>query len=130
MNNAGNTESTESDSFKIDTVKPSTTDSLAGTVGNNGWYTTAVTVTLTPSDATSGVSSTEYSINGGTTWLTYSAPFTVSAQGSTTVEYYSVNNAGNTESTESDSFKIDTVKPSTTDSLAGTSVTTAGTRPS
>ena len=44
-------------------------------------------------------------------WLTYSAPFTVSAQGSTTVEYYSVNNAGDTESTESDSFKIDTVDP-------------------
>ena len=45
-----------------------------------------MTVTLTPSDATSGVASTKYSTNGGTTWLTYSAPFTVSAQGSTTVD--------------------------------------------
>ena len=38
---AGNTETAGSDSFKIDSVKPNTTDSLSGTQGSNGWYTSA-----------------------------------------------------------------------------------------
>ena len=53
-------------SFKIDSVAPSTTDSLAGTLGSNGWYTSSsVSVTLTAGDATSGVGATYYSLDGG-----------------------------------------------------------------
>jgi hypothetical protein len=95
-----------------DTVKPVTTASLSGTVGNNGWYTSGVSVTLSATDDRSGVAGTWYSIDGGG-YAGYGGRFTVSAQGSHTVSYYSRDNAGNQESPKSTSFKIDSVPPST-----------------
>ena len=92
---AGNTQSTQTQTFKIDTAAPTTTASLSGTVGLAGWYTSSVTVTLNQSDATSGVAQTLYSLNGGSTWQTYSSPFMVSTQGNDSVEFYSTDVAGN-----------------------------------
>ncbi len=104
--NAGNNETTQNASFKIDTVAPTTTSSLSGTPGSNGWYTSAVTVTLTPTDATSGVGSTV--LNGSA----YTTPVSFSTQGTNTITYRSTDNAGNGESNQTASFKIDTVAPS------------------
>ena len=120
LDKAGNREKGRSYSFKIDMLAPYTNDSLAGTLGTNGWYTSSVIITLSATDAKSGVASTFYSLDGSTTWIPYKAPFVVKAQGTTTLKYYSVDKAGNQESTKSDSFKIDTAAPHTTDSLAGT----------
>ncbi len=53
-------------------------------------------VTLTGSDALSGVAATYYTIDGGAR-QTYTAPFTVSAQGSHTIVYWSVDAVANTE---------------------------------
>src|SRR5207247_2198310 len=107
-------------SIKIDSLAPSTTDSLAGILGSNAWYTSnSVNVTLTASDDASGVSQTYYIVDGGGATL-YSGAFAVSGDGSHSITFYSVDNAGNMEGNRSDSFRIDSVAPTTTDSLAGT----------
>ncbi len=79
-----------------DTVPPVTTDSLSGTY-NGTAYTTAVKVTLSATDATSGVAHTYYQL-GANPVQTYSAPFTISSTGGHTLYFYSVDAAGNTES--------------------------------
>ncbi len=95
--NAGNTSTPNSHDVKIDKTAPTTTVSLEGTLGNNGWYTSDVTVTLTAVDNVSGVARTEYSFDNAT-WTTYAAPFVISTEGTTTVYYRSIDNAGNVES--------------------------------
>lgn len=95
-----------------DVTAPVTSASVSGTMGNNSWYRSSVQVTLTATDDLSGVAGTWYSIDGGG-YAGYGGPFTVSAQGNHTVNYYSRDNAGNQESPKSTSFKIDSVPPST-----------------
>ncbi len=65
----------------------------------SGWSTAPVTVSLTATDAGSGVAYTRYRVNGGAV-ATYTAPFTVSAEQTNTVQYWSVDNRGNVETTE------------------------------
>ncbi len=110
---AGNLETTHASSFKIDSQTPVSAISLAGTTGDNGWYTSPVTATLSAADATSGVSETRYRIDGGP-WQTYSVPFVVSGDGTHLVEYLAVDNASLAEAARSASLKIDTTPPVTT----------------
>ncbi|MCX6363493.1 MAG: hypothetical protein NTW58_04875, partial [Actinobacteria bacterium] len=78
-----------------------------------GWRNTAQTVTLTATDAGSGVAGTSYSIDGGPT-LAYSDPFTVSAPGSHAVTYFSTDKSGNAEPPQTGYVNIDTTLPTTT----------------
>jgi len=95
-----------------DNVPPTTTATLSGTFGNNNWYTTDVQVTLTATDneGGSGVAKTEYSFDG-ISWNVYSAPFTISSEGMTTLFYRSTDNAGNVEPTKTETIKIDKTPP-------------------
>jgi len=77
----GNTEAANVTVLKIDTVAPVSTA-----------YASGATVTITSTDATSGLNVTKYRIDGGT-WADYGGPFNVT--GSHTIEYYSIDNAGN-----------------------------------
>ena len=63
--------------------------------GQNGWYITKPTVTLNANDNCSGVATTEYSLDGGQTWQTYSGTFTINSEGTTTLLYRSTDRAGN-----------------------------------
>jgi hypothetical protein len=105
---------------RIDVMPPITTHSLSGTEGNNNWWKSNVGVTLSASDEHSGVDYTKYRIDGGA-WNTGNT-FTVSGNGIHTVEYYSVDNAGNEEEHHSVVIKIETTTtpPTTTHSLSGT----------
>ena len=96
-----------------DSTPPTTTASLTGTEGTNGWYRSAVQVALTATDneGGSGVNSTEYCVDG-TTWVGYTDSFAVSAEGMTTVRYRSTDNANNMEAEKTCEVKIDTVSPS------------------
>jgi hypothetical protein len=87
-----------------DTVPPVTTAALAGPTAS-GVFTGAVKVTLTATDATSGVSRTAYRIDGGS-WNTYTAPFAVTSTGTHTVSFYSTDNATNSETANSVGFSI------------------------
>ncbi|MDD1756777.1 MAG: Ig-like domain-containing protein, partial [Methanomassiliicoccales archaeon] len=102
-----------------DTTPPETSYSLSGTLGSSGWYRSQVSVTMIASDSGLGVAYTHYRLNGGT-WTDYSAPFPVNNQGTSIIDYYSVDNAGNAEAYKSVNVKIDLAPPITTSDLTGT----------
>jgi len=88
-----------------DTTPPVTTCTLDGTM-QGGVYISDVTVTLTAIDTQSGVNYTMYKLDGGD-WNIYTAPFVVTTEGSHTVLFYSVDNAGNEETEKSSTFTIE-----------------------
>lgn len=110
VDHLGNADAPETVTVKIDTVAPTTTVSLSGTK-EGAVYVTPVTVSLSGSDAASGIASTRYRVNGGS-WQTGTST-TVSSDGTYTVEYYSVDNAGNVEGTKSVSFQVVQNQPPT-----------------
>src|SRR5206468_1811956 len=118
VNNAGLSEASHTVAILVDTVPPTTVISLSGTLGANGWYTSNVTVSLTATDATSGVANVSYRIDDGP-WLTYAGPFALD-EGSHVVDYFSSDVAGLVETKHSQSIAIDTTPPSTTASVSGT----------
>jgi peptidoglycan/xylan/chitin deacetylase (PgdA/CDA1 family) len=76
--------------------------------GSNGWYKTQPTVTLSASN-TGSPATTQYSLDGGTTWLTYTAPVTIPTN-RTTFEYRS-STATQTETANTINFAVDTDLP-------------------
>lgn len=100
-----------------DTVPPTTTDTLSGTF-NGSVYTTAVKVTLSATDPSpgSGVAHTYYQLGTNPVQL-YSTPFTISSTGGHTLHFYSVDVAGNMESTHTISIPIEA--PTTTKLVSG-----------
>jgi parallel beta-helix repeat protein len=103
-----------------DVYAPMTASSLSGTLGTNGWYRSSVTMTLSASDWGSGISATYYRI-GGTAgdWTAYSSQTQLSTESNTTVQFYSIDNAGNYEVVVSIEVLIDTVNPVTTATVSG-----------
>ena len=101
---AGNFSVRNYDYVYIDETAPVTTATLSGTLSGSV-YDTAVQVTLNRTDNLSGVISTSYQLDGGAL-TTYSAPLTVSTLGAHNVKFYSVDYAGNTETTKTVSFSI------------------------
>jgi len=93
-----------------DTTPPETTISLSGVLGDNDWFTSDVTVTLSAMDDTE-VDKTEYSFDNAI-WNTYTTPFILTNEGTTTVYYKSTDKAGNPETTKTKTIKIDKTFPS------------------
>ncbi len=85
--------------------------SPAAPTGQNGWYTGPVTVGLGASDDCSGVASTEFSVDGGATWQSYTAPVAFASDGTHTLLYRSADRAGNVETAQSLVVKIDGTAP-------------------
>ena len=85
---AGNVEATRSQTVKVDTAPPVVTSAESGT--------TTKTVTLTATDATSGVASIQYRIGDDAEWSTYDAPLSFDEPGTYLVRYRATDNAGNT----------------------------------
>lgn len=112
---AGNAEAAKAISFTIDRTAPTTTATPTGMRGTNGWYTSAVSVTLSASDGTggSGVAKTEYNLdNQG--WVPYTAAVSIAADGTHTLLFRSTDAAGNVETAKSLTLHIDTTKPAIT----------------
>jgi hypothetical protein len=118
---AGNVEASRSTFVKVDTVAPATGITCNGGACS-GAFGAPVTVILSAADdGGSGVRTTVYTTDGSTpqegTAVTYSGPFTVSS--TTTLQYFSVDQAGNAESTRSRAIQVgppppaDTVPPTT-----------------
>nr|WP_246318655.1 family 78 glycoside hydrolase catalytic domain [Leifsonia psychrotolerans] len=95
---AGNASGIQHLAVKIDTVAPVTTATPgAEFVGQSAF--TSGTIRFSAADATSGVAHTRYRVNGGE-WTTGDA-VTITTAGAFTVEYASVDVAGNTEAAQS-----------------------------
>ena len=84
----GNSEELKYLEFGVDFTAPSTVSSLSGR-----------NVTLNATDATSGVDRIYYRIDGGP-WQNYTDPMEIPGDVDHTVEFYSVDVAGNTEETK------------------------------
>ena len=109
---------------KVDAAAPVTTDNTAA-IGN-GWKTTTQTVTLTPTDGNgSGIAATYYTTDGSTptTSSTQGTSISLSATGQYTIQYFSVDNAGNVEPVETAAavIRVDKVVPTNSLSLASAS---------
>lgn len=97
-----------------DATPPTTTAGLSGDVGTNGWYRSAVQVSLDAIDSESGVDTTVYRVDGAE-WVPYAGPFAISREGTTTLTFYSVDKAGNLEAPAvTVEIKIDTLPPTVT----------------
>lgn len=106
---AGNTATTTVDGIMIDRTPPSTLASVPDPLPS-GWYAGPVPVTLTATDALSGVDTTHYAVDGGDP-QTYGVPFDFDAKGVHTITFWSVDNAGNVESEHGITIEIDNVPP-------------------
>ncbi|HUV56648.1 MAG TPA: S8 family peptidase [Dehalococcoidales bacterium] len=103
-----------------DQSAPTTTISLSGTMGDYDWYVSDVEVTLTATDdGGSGVAETQYSLDSGETWNTYTSPFTITTEGSSfLVLARSWDSAGNDEGPpDFAQFKIDKTPPAVTETV-------------
>lgn len=93
-----------------DTTPPTTECEVTGTEGLEGWYTSDLVVELSAMDLDGTVAFTNYSVDGGA-WMTYSGPVDVGGDGTHTIEYYSADDSGNTETPHEVEVMIDTVAP-------------------
>jgi len=120
VDNAGNKEDTKFMDFKIDKTSPITEHEFDGVIGDEGWFVSNVTVTFSVKDVFSGVNYTKYKLDEGE-WTTYVDLFVVTENGTYVLYYYSVDLAGNTETTKQVTFKIekDTEPPVTTHEFEG-----------
>ena len=115
---AGNKETDLQVKIDIDNSAPETDYTLSGTVGNNGWYTSDVTLTFTAKDDFSGLNKTKYRVNGGG-WKLYTAPVMLSDDGAFAINYYSVDNANNNEERGDLQVFVDRTPPAITHTLVG-----------
>ncbi len=116
---AGNTESAHTLPFQMDTTAPTTTAVYSGATGTNGWYTGAVTATLSATDTFSGVAEIDYNLDAGG-WLVYTNPVLLTGDGSHLLAYRAKDKAGNLEAVHTATFLIDTLPPISTVSAQGT----------
>lgn len=96
---------------QLDTEPPTSAIDFSGTRGMNDWFVGPVQVTISATDAGTGVERIEYSQDGGATWVTYSGPFVLPDDGRHSVTYRAVDRAGNVESSKTAGCSIDQTPP-------------------
>ena len=90
----GNQEDMKSITLKIDMGSPVTDMTVDGEL-----------IGLSASDSVSGIDQTSYRIDGGS-WLEYVGGFTLTVLGNHTIEYYSIDVAGNVEAVKNEQVEI------------------------
>ena len=106
----GNTEAEKTSTVRIDTTAPVTNDDAPA-----GWSSGSVTVALSASDVGgSGVARTEYRLDGAA-GFTSGGGVVVSGDGVHTLNYRSIDVAGNVETEKTATVRIDTAAPVTSD---------------
>jgi hypothetical protein len=104
-----------------DFTAPTVTSNLAGTLGQNNWYTSNIQVTLSAqdNDGGTGVKNVQYHLGSGNWEIINgaSANFTINTEGVTTVQYRSEDNAGNVSSSQSFTALLDKTIPTASNAL-------------
>jgi hypothetical protein len=103
----GDSSTMGSASGKVDTQPPVISGTLTGTLGDNGWYVSDVTISASASDAMSGLQSFEINVDGGG-YQPYAE--TTLDEGTHTILLHAVDNAGHV-SQVSQSFSVDKTLP-------------------
>ena len=106
---AGNRTGIGTSQVKLDSTPPATAYQIEGSQGQNGWYTSPLTIKLVATDNVAGVAATYYQVNSGA-WQTGSQ-LPLSGDGLYTLLFYSVDAAGNTETGFPIQLKLDTAAP-------------------
>ncbi len=104
QDNAGNAASQTVSGIRIDRTAPTT-----GATAPMGWSASNATIELAPFDALSGVKATRFRVDGGATQS--GTLVAVSGDGVHSVEFWSVDAAGNAESPKTVEVKIDGTAP-------------------
>ena len=120
---AGNTSADSTVTVRVDTASPTISASVtAGTPGNDGWYRTNPTVTITANDSTSGVASIDWTtappaitnVPNSASMNPFSTNVPITAEGTTTVTYSATDIAGNRAADASIVVKVDRTAPTVT----------------
>ncbi|MFD5073546.1 OmpL47-type beta-barrel domain-containing protein [Streptomyces sp. NPDC058371] len=108
-----------------DTTAPETAAAVSGTQNSQGAYVGSATVTVSATDAGSGVDRVEYAIGDTGAWQPYTTPVVVDQVGSHLIRYRAVDKAGNTAAEKSVEFTVvapptdDTTPPETSATVSG-----------
>ena len=113
--NAGNDESVESASFKIDQTPPVDAREVTGTSGSNGWYTSDVLVAWNWTDAGSGIDPANCTQTSGS-----------SSEGTAVVVSSTCDDLAGNAASDSLTFKIDKTKPTISATVASGTLGTNG----
>jgi surface protein len=110
----GKSVTTTIDPVPSDTIAPTTTPSISGTQGQNGWHVSSAQVKLNAKDNDGGVGveKTMYSLDCSE-WQAYSStsPINITVEGMHTLQYYSSDFFKNQEATGTLQIKIDKTAP-------------------
>ncbi len=113
-----------------DRIAPAMSISCNGAACSASWYTAAVSVTVSGTDAGTGMGSVTRSVDGGAQTSTGGASATFSVSGDSaghTVQYYGTDAAGNASGTTTQTIKIDGTAPTVPTGVSSASGTGAGT---
>ena len=108
-----------------DTTAPETAADVSGTQNADGAYVGSATVTLSATDAGSGVERIEYAIGDAGAWQPYTTPVVVDQVGAHKIRYRALDKAGNMAAEKAESFTVvakptdDTTPPETSASVTG-----------
>jgi hypothetical protein len=103
-----------------DLEAPLTTSHAMGTLSENGWFTSNVSLALAANDDVSGVDSIFYRLDGGD-WIAYVGSIAFDKEGSSLIEYRSLDIAGNQEPLRSYEVKVDKAAPDSSVQITGES---------
>lgn len=109
----------------LDQTPPQTSIQLSGFQDSLSVYRTPVTITLTPQDSGAGLLKTEFSLDNGQTVQDYTRPFFFSQNGTTTIQFFSTDLAGNQEQPQTLTFTLSITPSGDGGSSSSTSITAA-----
>ncbi|MET8029922.1 OmpL47-type beta-barrel domain-containing protein [Streptomyces avermitilis] len=108
-----------------DTTAPETSAAVSGARDAQGAYVGSATVTVSATDAGSGVDRIEYANGDSGAWQPYTTPVVVDQVGAHEIRYRAIDKAGNTAAEKSVTFSVvapptnDTTPPQTSATVSG-----------
>ncbi|MFC9842027.1 OmpL47-type beta-barrel domain-containing protein [Streptomyces sp. NPDC060223] len=108
-----------------DTTAPETSAAVTGSQNSQGAYVGSATVTVSATDADSGVERVEYALGDTGAWQPYTTPVVVDQVGDHKLRYRAVDKAGNTATEKDVAFTVvappteDTTPPETSATVSG-----------